>query len=375
MVSRFTRSVPVTIDDVLDGHVALDLQCLDRLYLHGGYPVPSPACLQQIGDAFRRRVASFAEANHIPVVTLKGADRNIVGGQVGEGAEAVVLALGPHRPSRPRREREVDAHAGLDAGLLVGAEHVLVLAERLPFPFPLVEVQGAGGLRAKCGLRGKIHDRCCQGFRASSASQRRTVDAEGAGAMPLAAAWRASSGQVQRARGVPLEAGISRARALTPATTRAGNTRGLPGRGASASPASRPGCRSRAEPARSRPARPAQRGRARQGPRHRHRPARAVGRAVHHRPRPQGTPACPPRRRSHHRRCRQPHRPPRAALERRADQRDQRGPSQAQAALSHQRGHGVTDRPAGGPLRRLDDRESPQPAATPHRHRNVVHSR
>ena len=95
MASRFTRSVPVTINDVLDGHVALDLQCLDRLYLHGylapaagrragdpvpehrGYPVPSPACLQQIGDAFRRRVASFAEANHIPVVTLKAADRNI----------------------------------------------------------------------------------------------------------------------------------------------------------------------------------------------------------------------------------------------------------------------------------------------------------
>ena len=95
MASRFTRSVPVTINDVLDGHVALDLQCLDRLYLHGylgqlqvggqviqflrhrGYPVPSPACLQQIGDAFRRRVASFAEANHIPVVTLKGTDRNI----------------------------------------------------------------------------------------------------------------------------------------------------------------------------------------------------------------------------------------------------------------------------------------------------------
>jgi hypothetical protein len=95
MASRFIRSVPVTVNDVLDGHVGLDLQCLDRLYLHGylgqlqvggqviqflrhrGYPVPSPACLQQIGDAFRRRVASFAEANHIPVVPLKAADRNI----------------------------------------------------------------------------------------------------------------------------------------------------------------------------------------------------------------------------------------------------------------------------------------------------------
>jgi hypothetical protein len=95
MVLSPARGHGVTVNDVLDGHVALDLQCLDRLYLHGylgqlqvggqviqflqhrGYPVPSPACLQQIGDAFRRRVASFAEANGIPMVTLKAADRNI----------------------------------------------------------------------------------------------------------------------------------------------------------------------------------------------------------------------------------------------------------------------------------------------------------
>ncbi len=95
MASRFKRSVPVTVNEVLDGHADLDLECLDRVYLHGylgqlqvggqviqflnhrGYPVPSPACLQQIGDAFRRRVTSFADANHIPVVPLKAADRNI----------------------------------------------------------------------------------------------------------------------------------------------------------------------------------------------------------------------------------------------------------------------------------------------------------
>jgi hypothetical protein len=95
MASRIRRLVPVTVNDVLDGHAALDLDCLDRVYLHGylgrlqvsgqlveflkhrGYPIPSGACLQQIGDAFRRRVASFAAANHIPVVTLKAADRNI----------------------------------------------------------------------------------------------------------------------------------------------------------------------------------------------------------------------------------------------------------------------------------------------------------
>ena len=95
MASRLVRVNPVTVNDVLDGHVILDLECLDRLYLNGylaqlqvggqvvqflrhrGFPVPSPACLQQIGDAFRRSVASYADANHIPVVALKSTDRNI----------------------------------------------------------------------------------------------------------------------------------------------------------------------------------------------------------------------------------------------------------------------------------------------------------
>ena len=72
MASRAVRGNPVTVGDVLDGHVNLDLECLDRIYLHGylgqlqvggqvirflqhrGFPIPSPACLQQIGDAFRR---------------------------------------------------------------------------------------------------------------------------------------------------------------------------------------------------------------------------------------------------------------------------------------------------------------------------------
>jgi hypothetical protein len=95
MASRLVRVNPVTVNDVLEGHVSLDLECPDRLYLNGylgqlqvggqvvqflrhrGFPVPSPACLQQIGDAFRRSVASYADANHIPVVPLKSTDRNI----------------------------------------------------------------------------------------------------------------------------------------------------------------------------------------------------------------------------------------------------------------------------------------------------------
>ncbi|MDN5933508.1 MAG: hypothetical protein L0I24_20985, partial [Pseudonocardia sp.] len=65
----------VTVNDLLDGHVALDLECLDRIYLNGyvpslqvagqvasfmtrhlGLPIPSPAVLEKIGTAFRRSV-------------------------------------------------------------------------------------------------------------------------------------------------------------------------------------------------------------------------------------------------------------------------------------------------------------------------------
>ncbi|MGP0027185.1 MAG: hypothetical protein ACLPKE_28080 [Streptosporangiaceae bacterium] len=34
MASRIKRLVPVTVNDMLDGHVALDLECLDRMYLN-----------------------------------------------------------------------------------------------------------------------------------------------------------------------------------------------------------------------------------------------------------------------------------------------------------------------------------------------------
>ena len=107
MASRIKREVPVTVSEVLDGHAELDLECLDRLYLHGylarlqvggqviqflnhrGYRVLSAACLQQIGDAFRRWVASLAEASHIPVVPLKSADRGQRGIQVQDAAVPV----------------------------------------------------------------------------------------------------------------------------------------------------------------------------------------------------------------------------------------------------------------------------------------------
>src|SRR3954451_23950075 len=86
----------VTVNDVLDGHVALDLECLDRIYLnayvpnlqvgrqvvsfltaHLGYPIPSPAIFDKIGTGFRRAVSRFAEEEHIPVVRFTKTDRKI----------------------------------------------------------------------------------------------------------------------------------------------------------------------------------------------------------------------------------------------------------------------------------------------------------
>ena len=82
------------INDVLEGHVALEIECVDRLYLnayvpalqvggqvvrflcgHLGYEIPSTALFQRIGNRFRREVSAFAVARDIPVLQLKKPDR------------------------------------------------------------------------------------------------------------------------------------------------------------------------------------------------------------------------------------------------------------------------------------------------------------
>ena len=82
------------INEVLEGHVGLDLECVDRLYLnayvptlqvsgqvvnfltqHLGFPIPSPALLQTIGNRFRRDVKAFAAEHNVPILQLKKPDR------------------------------------------------------------------------------------------------------------------------------------------------------------------------------------------------------------------------------------------------------------------------------------------------------------
>ena len=78
----------VNINDVLDGHVGLDVACIDRLYLNAyvpglqvggqvnqfcrclGQPIASPAVIEKIGNRFRRDVDAYAKAHGLPVLHL-----------------------------------------------------------------------------------------------------------------------------------------------------------------------------------------------------------------------------------------------------------------------------------------------------------------
>jgi hypothetical protein len=114
-------ATPVTVNEVLDGHVGLDLGCLDRVYLnayvpnlqvggqvvsfstaHLGYPIPSPAIFDKIGTAFRAAVDRFADDEHIPVVRFAKTDRKIDRMRpylAADGRPRRVLRLGPHGPT------------------------------------------------------------------------------------------------------------------------------------------------------------------------------------------------------------------------------------------------------------------------------------
>lgn len=86
--------VVVNVNDVLDGHVSLEVECVDRMLCnayvpglqvagqvvtfltrHLGNPVPSPALFNQIGNRFVRDVKAFAASNGIPILRLTKPDR------------------------------------------------------------------------------------------------------------------------------------------------------------------------------------------------------------------------------------------------------------------------------------------------------------
>lgn len=86
----------VSVGDVLEGHVGLDLECFDRIYLNGwvpnlqvpgqvvrfltwhlGFPIPSPAILERIGLGFWKAVAEFAAEHEVPVIRFAKRERKL----------------------------------------------------------------------------------------------------------------------------------------------------------------------------------------------------------------------------------------------------------------------------------------------------------
>lgn len=83
-----------TITEILDGHVTLEVESVDRLYLNGyipslstpgglttfirehlGKPIPSPAVLGEVTRRFRNQVQAFATANEIPLIQFERGER------------------------------------------------------------------------------------------------------------------------------------------------------------------------------------------------------------------------------------------------------------------------------------------------------------
>src|SRR5213593_132757 len=66
--------------------------------------------------------------------------------QIRPGSHPSILVFDFHRTSWLGRKGRVDASAGLDAGLLIGGDHQLVLLEPAPLPDPLIEIEDPPGL-------------------------------------------------------------------------------------------------------------------------------------------------------------------------------------------------------------------------------------
>ncbi|HKF02535.1 MAG TPA: hypothetical protein VKB49_09480 [Candidatus Sulfotelmatobacter sp.] len=83
-----------SIPELLSGHVTLEVECLDRLYLNGyigplatsgglvtfmreqlGKPVPSPVVLGQVTERFREAVKAMAEREQIPIYQFSHQER------------------------------------------------------------------------------------------------------------------------------------------------------------------------------------------------------------------------------------------------------------------------------------------------------------
>ena len=146
---------------------------------------------------------------------------DVPGGEVGERAAPLVLVLDPTSTTRPGQCPRVDPGAGLDAGLLVGTDDVLVGPQRFPLPAAAVQVEDEPGLPLEVRIAGEDPAPVGPGLQ-GILGQRQMVVTLIASTMSRATATRAISERDSRASGNPRSAGRSQASALISTTTRGG---------------------------------------------------------------------------------------------------------------------------------------------------------
>src|ERR1039458_4352483 len=75
--------------------------------------------------------------------------------EIGPGSPALVFMLHLHRLLGPGWFGGMEARPSLDAGLFVGREHKLILAQRLILPDALIKIQEAAGFGGKVWIARK----------------------------------------------------------------------------------------------------------------------------------------------------------------------------------------------------------------------------
>lgn len=177
----------VTVNDLLNGHVALDVECMDRIYLNGyvpnlrvggqvvsfmtshlGLSIPSPAILEKIGTRFRRAVHQFARDQQIPMIRFGKADRKIevmrryldaaarvgpVPGGRGRVRPGVSERVRRHPTARLQRCPVVLLHRGVKDVLIVCCDGLTGFPEAVEATWPRATVQTCGVHLIRASMR------------------------------------------------------------------------------------------------------------------------------------------------------------------------------------------------------------------------------
>src|SRR5690242_8172641 len=122
---------PVTLADIVRGHVSLEIEGFDRIYFNGwvpalqtsgqvagwlgwrGFPIASPAALGKISQGFRAAVRRYADGNQVPWVVFRRGDRKLKvirpyldAAERAGRSEVVAIRGGPGVPVGVRRDGE-----------------------------------------------------------------------------------------------------------------------------------------------------------------------------------------------------------------------------------------------------------------------------